>query len=58
MIGQRQNKWVAHRWLIFTSLVTITDIPLIQSAVGILLDSINATTASKPNVVCTTTVLK
>ena len=37
---------------IFTSPVTITFLHLIQSAVGISLDSRNTATASKPNVIC------
>ena len=41
-----------------SSITTITVSPLIQSAVSILLDSRNATTASKPNVACVTTFLK
>ena len=32
--------------------------PLIQSAIGITLDSTNAATASKPNVACVATILK
>ena len=48
----------ALRWSVFASLVTITVLPLIQSVVGVLLDSRNAETASKPNVICATTVLK
>ena len=48
----------ALRWSIFVSMVTITVLPLIQSVVGILLDSRNVETASKPNVLCVTTVLK
>ena len=44
-------------WLIFASLVAITGLPLIQSAVSMLLDSKNAATASKPNLICTTNIL-
>ena len=40
----------------FTTIITV--LPLIQSAIGILLDSRNAATASKPNVICATTNLK
>ena len=39
-------------------LVTIIVSLLIKSAVGILLDTRNAATISKPNVACVTTVLK
>ena len=39
------------RWLIFASLVTITVLPLIQSAVRVLLDFRNAATVSKQNVI-------
>ena len=38
--------------------MTITVSPLIQSVVGILLDSRNVATASKPNITHVTTVLK
>ena len=38
--------------------MTITVLPLIHSAVGILLDSRNVATASKPNITCVTTILK
>ena len=48
----------ALRWSNFASLITITVLPLIQSLVGILLDSSNAETASKPNFIHVTTVLK
>ena len=51
MLSMKPRKWII-------TLHNHYSLTLIQSAVGILLDSRNAETASKPNVVRVTTILK